>query len=98
MNTRTRAIRIRHKIATRSDRPRLLVFRSNKLIYGQIIGPLGKVLAEAHAKDAKIVGTQIAQKAQAAQVSEVVFDRSGYKYHGRVKILAEAARAGGLKF
>jgi len=75
-----------------------MVFRSNKVVYAQIIGPAGKVLAEAHHKDAKIAGSDVAKKALANKVTEVVFDRSGYKYHGRIKRLADAAREAGLKF
>jgi large subunit ribosomal protein L18 len=98
MNTRERAIRVRTKISYRSDRMRLIVFRSNKAIYAQVIGVAGKVMAEAHGKDAKIVGSDVAKKALANKVTAVVFDRSGYRYHGRIRALAEAAREAGLKF
>ena len=93
---------------------RLTVHRTNSHIYAQITSPLGdKVLASAstiekevraklthggNVKAAELVGTRIAEKAKQAGVESVAFDRSGYKYHGRVKALAEAARSGGLKF
>ena len=91
---------------------RLTVFRTPKHIYAQIITPLGhQVLASASTLDkglrsdatgnvdaAAKVGQLIAERAKAAGVSSVAFDRSGYKYHGRVKALAEAAREGGLEF
>ena len=91
---------------------RLSVFRTPKHIYAQIIAPLGdKVLASASTLDkglrsertgnvdaASKVGQLIAQRAKAVGVSAVAFDRSGYKYHGRIKALAEAAREGGLEF
>jgi large subunit ribosomal protein L18 len=94
-----------------AQRPRLSVFRSNKQIYAQIIDDQkGVTLASASSmvmKDAqavakldqaKLVGKTIAERAQAAGINEVVFDRGGYLYHGRVKSLAEAAREAGLKF
>jgi large subunit ribosomal protein L18 len=102
--------RVRGKIQGTSERPRLSVFRSNKQIYVQIIDDReGRTLAAAGslgddaAKGAKIeqaaaVGKMIAEKAKAAGIEQVVFDRNGYLYHGRVKTLAEAAREGGLKF
>jgi large subunit ribosomal protein L18 len=93
---------------------RLVVARSNSHIYAQIIAPSGdKVLASASTleagvrKDLKnggnraaatLVGKRIAEKAKAAGIDTVAFDRSGFKYHGRVKALADAAREGGLKF
>ena len=93
---------------------RLVVCRSNCHIYAQIIAPTGdKVLASASTlegevrKDVKnggnrsaatVVGKRIAEKAKAMGIDSVAFDRSGYKYHGRVKALADAAREGGLKF
>jgi large subunit ribosomal protein L18 len=95
-------------------KPRLTVFRSSKQIYCQIIDDgLGKTLAAASSLEkanreslktgasveaAKIIGQQIAARAVEAGVSEVVFDRGSYMYHGRVKALAEGAREGGLKF
>jgi large subunit ribosomal protein L18 len=93
---------------------RLTVHRTNAHIYAQITSPSGdKVLAAAstmekdvrgqlkhggNRKAAEAVGQRIAQKAKAAGIDKVAFDRAGYRYHGRVKALAEAARAGGLKF
>ncbi|MDA1336883.1 MAG: 50S ribosomal protein L18 [Bacteroidetes bacterium] len=102
--------RVRGKIHGTSECPRLSVFRSNKQIYAQIIDDrAGKTLAAAgslgadEAKGPKLdqaaaVGKMIAEKAKAAGIETVVFDRNGYLYHGRVKTLAEAAREGGLKF
>ena len=92
---------------------RLAVFRSNGHIYAQVIDPTAKVLATAstlepevrkevpiggNIKAAAIVGKRIAEKAKAKGVEQVAFDRGGFKYHGRVKALAEAAREAGLKF
>jgi large subunit ribosomal protein L18 len=93
---------------------RLTVHRTNTHIYAQITSPSGdKVLASASSLDkelrtqlktgsnrkaAELIGQRIAQKAKEKGIESVAFDRSGYKYHGRVKALAEAARAGGLKF
>jgi len=93
---------------------RLTVHRTNVHIYAQITSPAGdKVLASASSiekdlraklkgggtkKAAEAVGQRIAEKAKAAGIESVAFDRAGYRYHGRVKALAEAARAGGLKF
>ena len=100
--------RIRSKISGTASRPRLSVFRSNKQIYAQLIDDLaGKTLAAASSKGiedgskseiAAKVGKAIAEKAMAAGISEVVFDRNGYLFHGRVKSLADAAREGGPKF
>lgn len=100
---------IRKKISGTATKPRLSVFRSNTGIYVQLIDDLsGKTLASASSKDLKTkaskselskkVGVTIAEKAKAAGIAEVVFDRGGYLYHGRVKALAEGAREGGLKF
>ncbi|MDO8488044.1 MAG: 50S ribosomal protein L18 [bacterium] len=89
----------RAKLRSRSSRPRLSVHRSSKYIYAQVIDDKqGKTLAAARGNDAKVVGEQVAKAALAAKISEVVFDRGSYRYHGQVKNLAEAARAGGLKF
>ena len=99
--------RIRGKVSGSAERPRMTVFRSNKEIYVQLIDDLaGKTLAMASSKglegakkeQAAQVGQLIAQKAQEAGITTVVFDRNGYLYHGRVKELADAARNGGLKF
>lgn len=90
-------------------RRRLVVFRSNKFIYAQIIGEGGKIIAAASEKDIKggkatktqkaaLVGEVLAKKALTQKVKQVYFDRRGYRYHGRVKALAEAARKGGLEF
>ena len=104
--------RIRGKISGTGARPRLSVFRSNKQIYAQIIDDTaGKTLVAAASSDqsiaskkvtkieqAKLVGMLLAEKAKEANVEKVVFDRSGYVYHGRIKSLADGAREGGLKF
>ena len=99
--------RIRGKVSGSAERPRMSVFRSNKEIYVQLIDDLaGKTLVAASSKglegakkeQAAQVGQLIAQKAQEAGITTVVFDRNGYLYHGRVKELADAARNGGLKF
>ena len=100
---------IRGKISGSAQRPRMTVFRSNKQIYVQLVDDLtGKTLAAASSlkmedKGAKKelaakVGEVVAKKAQEAGITEVVFDRNGYLYHGRIKELADAARKGGLKF
>jgi large subunit ribosomal protein L18 len=101
--------RIRSKISGDAQRPRLSVFRSNKQIYAQIIDDkAGKTLVAASSlgmtekvskkEQATKVGELLANNARAAGVAEVIFDRNGYLYHGRVKDLADAARNGGLKF
>lgn len=100
--------RIRGKISGTATRPRMSVFRSNKQIYVQLIDDLaGKTLCSTSSKGieegtkieiAAKVGEDIAKKAIAVGISEVVFDRNGYLFHGRVKSLADAARNGGLKF
>ena len=101
--------RIRGRISGTAARPRMTVFRSNKQIYVQLIDDLsGKTLVAASSKGleakgtkseiAAAVGKAIAEKAQGAGIQEVVFDRNGYLFHGRVKSLADAAREGGLKF
>ena len=100
--------RIRKSVNGTTERPRLSVFRSNKQIYAQVINDItGTTLASASSlgleKMAKIeqaqkVGSLLAEKAKAAGIEKVVFDRNGYLYHGRVKALADAAREGGLKF
>jgi len=103
--------RIRRKIQGTPMRPRLAVYRSNKAIYCQLIDDSkGLTLASASSREeaissegtksdiAKLVGMRLAEKANAANISTVVFDRGGYLFHGRVKALAEGAREGGLKF
>lgn len=102
--------RIRKKVKGTAERPRLAVFRSLNHIYAQVIDDKsGKTLATASTTEktlgvssggnieaAKIVGKTIAERAQAAGISNVVFDRGGYVYHGRVKALLDATREGGL--
>ena len=101
--------RVRKKISGTAERPRLSVFRSNKQIYAQVINDEnGRTLVAASSlgikdkmtksEQAVKVGEDIAQKAIAAGITMVVFDRNGYLYHGRVKELADGARKGGLKF
>lgn len=106
--------RVRSKITGSSERPRLTVFKSSKHIYAQLIDDRsGKTLAHASSlskdmKDelegkskmekAKMVGEKIAAQAGEAKLTTCVFDRSGYKYHGIIKALADGAREGGLKF
>ncbi len=102
---------IRIKVHGNAERPRLTVFRSNANIYAQVIDDeQGRTLVSAgslkdnKAKDAngveqaKMIGRSIAEKAKAAGIEKVVFDRNGYLYHGRVKALADAAREAGLNF
>jgi large subunit ribosomal protein L18 len=100
--------RVRKKVSGTAERPRLNVFRSNKGIYAQLIDDVaGSTLAAASTMDVTIAGTKVekskavglilADKAKAAGISNVVFDRGGYLYHGRVKALAEGAREGGLQ-
>lgn len=105
-----RRVRIRRKVVGTPARPRLAVFKSLKHIYVQVIDDLaGHTLASASTRDsdggksgnaaaAAQIGTQIAERAKAAGVSQVVFDRAGFRYHGRIKALADAARKGGLEF
>jgi len=100
--------KIRTKIVGTSKRPRLSVFRSNKFIYAQVIDDTsGKTLTQASdikmAKGTKIerakqVGQMIAEACAKIKVKQVVFDRNGFKYTGRIKLVADEARAGGLKF
>ena len=103
-----RHVRVRKRLAGTGERPRLAVFRSLAHIYAQVIDDRrGTTVAAASDKDvatgnkterAKQVGKAVAEKAKAAGVAEVVFDRGGYRYHGRVKALADGAREGGLRF
>ena len=104
--------RIRRKIAGTEQKPRFSVFRSNTDIYVQLIDDVsGKTLAAASSKDkeiaaqkgtkiekSKLVGAAVARKAAELGIKDVVFDRSGYLYHGRVKSVADGAREGGLQF
>ncbi len=100
--------RIRAKVSGTAARPRLAVYRSNKYVYAQLIDDVaGKTLAAADSRKvtgdtlvlrAQAVGTAIAEKAKAAGIKEVVFDRGGFRYQGAVAALAEGARTGGLGF
>ncbi len=105
-----RKTRIRKKVFGTSERPRLVVYRSNRYIYAQIIDDINGHTIAAYSslklgenntlnkEIAKKVGKKIAKIAMEKNVEKVVFDRNGYIYHGRVKALAEGAREGGLKF
>lgn len=109
-----RQVRVRKKIIGSAERPRLCIFRSSKHIYAQIIEDVsGTTLAAAstvtkaetddikysgNLEAAKVVGKLIAEKALAKDINQVVFDRNGFLYHGRVKALADAAREAGLSF
>ena len=106
-----RHIRVRGKVSGTPACPRLNVFRSNANIYAQIIDDVNGVTlvsantlekgfegATGNAEAAKKVGLKLAERAKAKEIEEVVFDRGGYVYHGRVAALAEGAREGGLKF
>jgi large subunit ribosomal protein L18 len=110
--TISRKIRIRHKLKAHSQRPRLTVFRSSAHIFAQIINDhTGSTIVSADdlkldtkskkpltkTEKAAMVGKEIATHAQKANISTVTYDRGPYKYHGRVKALAEAARTAGLK-
>ena len=100
--------KIRVKIAGTEARPRLTVFRSNKFIYAQVINDAtGKTLAQASdlqvktgtkTERAKEVGKLIGEACQKANIKKVVFDRNGFKYTGRIKLVADAARASGVEF
>jgi large subunit ribosomal protein L18 len=105
-----RATRVRSKVQGTAERPRLTVFRSNRAIWVQLVDDLkGHTLAAASSNDldgkglakkdqAAKVGELVAERAKAAGIDKVVFDRGPYLYHGRVKALAEGARQGGLDF
>lgn len=109
-SSKLRQKRIRSKVKLNVERPRLSVFRSNRFIYAQIIDDVkGKTLLGVSEKNlsklsgkriekSKELGIALAKKALAKKINEVVFDKGSYKYHGRVKALAEGAREGGLKF
>jgi large subunit ribosomal protein L18 len=105
-----RRYRVRSKISGTAERPRLSVYRSNKGVFAQLIDDVdGRTLAAANwtepelreldkTEQAKKAGELLADRAKKAGVEQCVFDRSGYRYHGRVKALAEGAREGGLEF
>ncbi|MCJ7793254.1 MAG: 50S ribosomal protein L18 [Candidatus Marinimicrobia bacterium] len=104
-----RQMRVRAKIRGTAQRPRLSVFRSNKAIYAQLIDDQqGKTLVAVREREIKKEGTKaekagwvgeiLAEKAKKIKINKVVFERGAYRYHGRVKSLAEGARKGGLKF
>ena len=106
---RKRHARLRLRLAGTGERPRLSVFRSSRYIYAQVIDDAtGTTLASASSREpalatgsgkvaaAEAVGKAVAERARAAGVTQVVLDRGGYRYHGRVRSLAEGARAGGL--
>ncbi len=111
---RRRHHRVRKKLSGTAERPRLAVFRSNRHIYAQVIDDVsGRTLASASTLDesirggadgtgnvtaAKAVGALVAERARAAGVATVVFDRGGFQYHGRVAAVADAAREAGLQF
>lgn len=110
LSRKRRHLRVRKKISGTADCPRLNVFRSNKHIEAQLIDDVAhKTLASVSTVGLKLenggnieaaskIGTEIGKKAKDLKITTVVFDRSGYIYHGRVKALAEAAREAGLKF
>src|SRR5262245_19267660 len=103
-----RHLRVRNKLAGTAERPRLVVFRSLKHIYAQLVDDVARktlmtvsdlnIEEGKKAEKAEKVGATIAEKAKAAGITRVVFDRAGYRYHGRVKAVADAARKGGLEF
>ena len=110
ISRKRRHARVRSKVSGTPECPRLCVYRSNKNIEAQLIDDINRVTLAASSsmslklengsniEAAKAVGSDIAKKALAKKVKKVVFDRSGYIYHGRVKALAEAAREAGLEF
>ena len=109
---RRRHLRVRKKIRGTAARPRLAVFRSNKHIYAQIIDDVaGRTVASASTMEssdrsgstgtvaaARVVGERVAERAKQEGVNTVVFDRGGFKYHGRVAAVADGARGAGLEF
>jgi large subunit ribosomal protein L18 len=110
-NREKRKLRVRRKVFGTSDKPRLVVNRSNKYIYAQIVNDesgktlisTGKDVFDIHKGKKKTeaayeVGKALAEVARKKKIKSVVFDRKGYRYHGRVKSLAEGAREGGLEF
>ena len=98
-NRERRHNRIRAKVKGTKERPRLCVYKSNRYLEAQLIDDdAGVTLASGKMADAQKLGSEIAQKAKAAGISSVVFDRGGFRYIGAIAALADAARAGGLKF
>ena len=108
---RRRQVRVRKAVIGTSQRPRLAVFRSNRYLYAQVIDDqTGRTLAAASSQEAALrsknlsvetateIGKLVAERAKEAGVEAVVFDRGGFTYHGRIKALADAARASGLEF
>jgi large subunit ribosomal protein L18 len=108
---RRRHVRVRKAVVGTSQRPRLAVFRSNRYLYAQVIDDqTGRTLAAASSQEASLrsktlsvdtateIGKLVAERAKSAGVEAVVFDRGGFTYHGRIKALADAARASGLEF
>jgi large subunit ribosomal protein L18 len=110
-----RHLRIRKKIRGNSERPRVVVFRSNRHVYAQVVDDVGgktivgvngssKAVAEKVKQDrerfaeSRVVGEELAKKAREKGITRIVFDRAGYRFHGRVKALAEAMRKAGLEF
>lgn len=106
-----RKFRVRRKLNGTVDRPRLTVYRSNRYIYAQVVDDVaGRTLAAASSQEKDLrdsnltvetaakVGSLVGERAKDAGISTVIFDRSGYKFHGRVKALADAARDAGLEF
>jgi large subunit ribosomal protein L18 len=103
-----RHLRVRRKVTGTEARPRLVVFRSLKHIYAQLVDDGANrtiatvtdqdILTMKKTEKATEVGKRIAERAKAAGITKVVFDRAGYQYHGRVKAVAEGAREGGLEF
>lgn len=103
-----RHLRVRKKVSGTQARPRLVVFRSLKHIYAQLVDDTANhtiatvtdldILTMKKTEKATEVGKRIAERAKAAGITQVVFDRAGYQYHGRVKAVAEGAREGGLEF
>ena len=108
LNRERRKARIRAKVSGSKEKPRLSVFRSNKNIYAQLIDDEKRVTLCSFSdlkikkgkklERAKKVGEELAASAKAKKISNCVFDRNGYAYHGRVKVLADTAREKGLKF
>jgi large subunit ribosomal protein L18 len=102
-----RHLRVRAKVQGTAERPRLVVFRSDKHIYAQLVNDVAQHtlmtvtdsgLTGKKSEKSVEVGKRVAEKAKAAGISKVVFDRAGYQYHGRVKAVADGAREAGLEF